>query len=228
MAKTSKSNEINIDDATFFKGAVIAALVLSGLVYGSEILRGIFLSDFGLYANLAVLFYLLAFGYGLKGISGINLENWEKFRPLAVLSFLALVMAAEELRWGLPFLQDEDAEWRIQRMRDLISMALVGIPEKSSLWMAGVVAGTRLLLILMVIYAIGFAVYYRARLAPLWRKFRSHKAFLYACFFIVFFLLTVVLTAEQPALFAMLGGYLRMGAALSFLMMVLKLIPRNH
>lgn len=220
--KNGKSGEIALDDATFFKGALLGALVLCGLVYGSESLRGVFLSEWGLFANLAVLFYLLAFVFTIKTIGIFDFNKWDKWKHLALLAMLALAMAAEELRWLIPFRAENPEEWPAQRIRDLISIAIMGVPEGATLWQAGLIAGTRLLLILMLLYGIGGAIYFRKNLLPLWRKFRAHKASLYALFFMVFLLLTIFVTAEMPALFALAGAYLRMGAGLSFFMMALQ------
>jgi len=225
--KQPKDNkDLPLTERKMFVLLVLLSMTVALLSYVTP-LRGVFHSEYGVFSNAAVLFYMLAFGYGLKGIYALNLENWKRWRPLAIISLLALFMAGEELHWGLSFLLEGERQWPVQNIRDLLALSLLDVPDKAGLVLTGFIAGARLLLVLLLIYGAGTAFYYRAHLLMLYKKCRLHPAFFYGGVFAGLLVLTVLMRAGMAPGGAALGGALRLSMALAFLMGSLQFLEKK-
>ncbi len=195
------------------------AFAVAAVAYVVPLLRAVFLSEYGAFSNAAVLFYLVAFGYGVKGISTLNMENWKRrWKKLVLLSLLALFMAGEELNWGLTLLRGPDDDWLVHSVRDLVALSLLGVPEHTEITLVGFIALVRWMLMLAVIYGVGLGVYHRKKLAAAWEKHRASLTVFYACFFIGFVALEILMKAGFLPGHAVLGDCLRTVAAFAFLM----------
>lgn len=195
------------------------AFAVAVLAYLTPPLRAVFLSEYGVFSNAAVLFYLVAFGYGVKGIYALNMESWKgRWKKLALLSLLALFMAGEELNWGLTFLRRPDDDWLVHSVKDLVALSLLGVPEHTEITLVGFIALVRWMMMLAAIYGVGLGLYHRKKIAAAWHKHRAAPAMFYACFFVVLIVLEIVMKAGFLPGHAVFGDCLRMGAALAFLL----------
>ncbi len=202
-----------------FLALIGGAFAVAALAYVTPPLKAVFLSEYGAFSNLAVLFYLIAFGYGVKGISALNMESWKgRWKKLALLSLLALFMAAEEMNWGLTILKGTHDDWVVHSVRDLVALSLRGMPEHTEITLVGFIALVRWMIMLAVIYGVGLGLYHRKKLAAAWQKHRAAPGLFYACFFIGLVALEILMKAGYLPGHTILGDCLSACAALAFLM----------
>ncbi|GJL84440.1 MAG: hypothetical protein DHS20C02_02150 [Micavibrio sp.] len=217
--KTSKKKktDLPLPERQLFLLLLGGALATAVVAYATP-MREVFLSQYGVFSNAAILFYLVAFGYGLKGIYDLNLENWKRWRPLAILSLLALFMAGEELNWGLSLVDGAHEGWAVQSVRDLIALSLLGVPEGADIKLVGFIALMRWMLLLAVLYGLGSLFFLREKIAGIWVKARKHPSFFYGCVFVGLFVVGILMNAEFLPGHDVFGDCLRMCGALAFLL----------
>ncbi len=216
-APKKKKNDLPLPERQLFLVLIGGAFATAVLAYATP-LREVFLSQYGVFSNAAVLFYLVAFGYGLKEIYSLNLENWKRWRPLAIVSLLALFMAGEELNWGLSLVDGAHDGWAVQSVRDLIALSLLGVPDGADIRLIGFIAAMRWMLLLAVIYGLGSAFFLREKIIGVWHKAKKHSAFFYGCVFVGLFVAGILMKAGFLPGHAVFGDCLRMCAALAFLL----------
>ncbi len=223
--KLPQEKQVLLSERSVFLLALGGAFLLAVLAYITP-LRAIFHSEYGMFSNAAALFYLVAFGYGLKGITAINLENWKRWRPLAVLSMLALFMAGEELNWGLSFVLEADQRWPVESLRDLIALSLLGVPEAADITLIGFIAAVRWVLLLALVYGVGAGLYYHERLKEAWERYSGQEAFFYGRAFVGFLFVGILMKAGLLPGRDVFGECLNMAAALAFLMTSLQFLGK--
>lgn len=218
-SEDKKQKNGGLSERWLFLALIGGAVAVAAIAYVMPPLKAVFLSEYGAFSNLAVLFYLVAFCYGVKGISALNMENWKaRWKKLALLSLLALFMAAEEMNWGLTLLRGPDDDWVVHSVRDLVALSLLGVPEHTEITLVGFIALVRWMMTLAVIYGVGLGLYHRKKLAAAWQKHRAGPGLFYACFFVGFLALGILMKAGYLPGHDMLGDPLRTCAALAFLM----------
>jgi len=211
-----KTAEIQLSDTKAFMCALAAFFLIAIFAYISP-LKAVFLSEYGVFSNAAVLFYVVAFGYGLRGIYELNLENRRLWKNLAILSLLALFMAGEELHWGLSFILEQDKRWPVESVHDLIARAILGVPREASFALIGFIAGVRLSMLLFAVYLVIGLMFFRDRIMGFFGKACAHPAWFYGCIFTGLLVISILMKAGIVPGGSVFDGALRLSMALAFL-----------
>ena len=187
--------------------------------------QDIILGHFGIFSNMTVIFAILGFGVGVKGILALNMENSGQWRILALLSVFSLFLAGEELGWGLSFITSDPEKWQIQSLQELIAVSLFFVPDDSPLAMTFVIAVIRLVFILGFVYAIIGLIFFRKFIMPIWQKFKEIPTYIYLRTMLILFLMSLPIRSGLIEEMAPLTAYTTMGISLSALMATFKMQP---
>lgn len=211
--------------------ALLSAALCAGVAWlGGEGETALILGRNGVCDTATVVFYLVALALLVReGVTQLSKSGG--VRSLVLLggmAGLALFMAGEEVRWGLPVVLSSSEQEHVLSVHQAVGRVLAASGQGRTVFEAALVAGVRLALILGLFYGAFFA-WRRRRAVYLWLSLaRTHPAFLMMVIFAAGIVCssTLYLSGFSSGLYEGLQQWLEMNASVAFLMACFSLWPR--
>ncbi len=213
-----------------FVVSLLLSLIFSGS--GAGTLRDIFLSRFGIFENVTVVFYLAAAVIALWRGHQVWRVTRAASAPLAGAALLSVVLMLEELNFGAGANADTDADADASGggvFGTLETWLFAPLPEDISIEGVAFLGFVRLMALACVFWGICALWYFRRYLKPVVAKARNNMA---VPFWLLFALLIIVSVLMHFGALPMRGRFeeaIEMNAALAWLMAVctMPVLPRE-
>ena len=197
MAKKSESSSQVINLHSLYAGFAVCGILLALLaMVMPPAVAALFLGSFGLFENLTVLLYVLAFVLVAKILWQRNhaaLQPWKANEKWVLLAALAIVLAGEELQWLLPWIYaDTYHDFHFYSLSGLVDVSRGAIPEDASLKVVAAIAGIRLSAVMLAIYGLLGLIYYREKIMGA-RAYLKNYTVRYAVVFVLFLILSALM-----------------------------------
>ena len=195
------------NDRTIFAAMILGILCLAGVIYPfrGTFLGRIFAGGFGVFSNMAVIFYGLAAALAAWKIYERQDEirkhmqqqkMRETFSMLRVnlgVILLSVLMIGEQLQWLIPLLVKDPQSYVLFTFKDLIVLSLRNLPDKAGLEVAMAIGIGRFILIAAPLYGLGCLIYYRNRIQDYINNPANENPLFYGGSFAIFVLISILL-----------------------------------
>ncbi len=196
---------VDLDDRGAFTAVVLVTFLLCGCVYALNIpfLINVFAADFGILSNLTIIFYLIIMGVigfvvyeHRKKLTKSIKKDWKRtlkqWSPKLLMLLLCIVMICEEMKWFITLVTENPDSYSVKTIKDIIIGALSEVPDGAKLHVTMAVAGFRFAIIAVILYGIGFLLYFREQVVSFLKDEKNGSLLFFSALFFIFIFCSIL------------------------------------